>query len=150
MFIAWAGVKGAVPILLAAMAVMQAAPQAERAFRIVVVAVVLAVLVQATPIAWVAARLGVPVHRPPAEPWSLGVGLAHQPTGVQHLTVEVGSEADGALIRDLDLGGRIGVVVRDGRAVTPTGSTRLQRDDQVVLLPGDAGAGREARLFRAP
>ena len=61
LFIAWAGLKGAVPILLAAFAVLQGVDQASRIYLIVFVVVIFSVVLQGSPIELVARRLGVPV-----------------------------------------------------------------------------------------
>jgi potassium/hydrogen antiporter len=58
-FIAWAGLKGAVPILLGALAVSGGVPDAARLYAIVFVVVALSVVVQGGSLAWMARRLGV-------------------------------------------------------------------------------------------
>jgi cell volume regulation protein A len=58
-FIAWAGLKGAVPILLGALAVSGGVPDAARLYAIVFVVVALSVVVQGSSLAWMARRLGV-------------------------------------------------------------------------------------------
>jgi potassium/hydrogen antiporter len=60
-FIAWSGLKGAVPILLAAFAVTGNVPQAATVYGIVFVVVLLSVVCQGTLVPLVAARLGVPM-----------------------------------------------------------------------------------------
>jgi cell volume regulation protein A len=59
LFIAWAGLKGAVPILLAAFAVLGQIEDADRLYLIVFVVVIFSVAVQGTAVPAVAARLGV-------------------------------------------------------------------------------------------
>ena len=61
MFIAWSGLKGAVPILLAAFAVLGEVAGAEHVYRIVFVVVLLSVLVQGTLVPYVAAWLRIPM-----------------------------------------------------------------------------------------
>jgi cell volume regulation protein A len=58
-FIAWAGLKGAVPILLGAFAVSGGVLDAGRLYAIVFVVVTLSVVVQGGSLAWVAAKLGI-------------------------------------------------------------------------------------------
>ncbi|HEY3923022.1 MAG TPA: cation:proton antiporter [Acidothermaceae bacterium] len=58
-FIAWAGLKGAVPILLGALAVSGGVPDAGRLYAIVFVVVALSVVVQGGSLAWVAQKLGI-------------------------------------------------------------------------------------------
>ena len=59
-FIAWCGLKGAVPILLAAFAVLQGVEDATTVFYIVFVVVLLSVVGQGTPVPWITRRLGIP------------------------------------------------------------------------------------------
>jgi cell volume regulation protein A len=67
-FIAWGGLKGAVPILLAAFALGRGIESASRIYDLVFVVVLASVLVQGTTIAFAAERLGVPMRRiAPAE-----------------------------------------------------------------------------------
>ena len=59
LFVAWAGLKGAVPILLAAFAVLEQVDEAQRIYLIVFVVVVFSVAVQGSLVPWVGSRLGV-------------------------------------------------------------------------------------------
>ena len=63
LFVAWSGLKGAVPILLAALAVIAAVDDAAEIYDIVFVVVLFSVVVQGTLLPEVAARLRVPLHR---------------------------------------------------------------------------------------
>jgi potassium/hydrogen antiporter len=63
-FIAWSGLKGAVPILLAAFAIIAAVDGAQRVYGLVFVAVLFSVLGQGTLVPWVGARLGIPMYDP--------------------------------------------------------------------------------------
>jgi potassium/hydrogen antiporter len=60
-FIAWSGLKGAVPILLAAFAVVSGVDEALTVFYIVFVVVLLSVVVQGSLVPWVARRLAIPM-----------------------------------------------------------------------------------------
>jgi cell volume regulation protein A len=64
----WGGLKGAVPILLAALAVLQGVEDAERIYAIVFVVVAFSVIVQGTSMPLVASRLGVPMRVVEPEP----------------------------------------------------------------------------------
>jgi cell volume regulation protein A len=68
-FIAWSGLKGAVPILLASLAVVAGTDYAEEIYGIVFVVVLFSVVVQGTLVPTVAQRLGVPLEEaPPPRP----------------------------------------------------------------------------------
>ncbi len=61
LFVVWAGLKGAVPILLASLAVVAGTDQAPEIYGIVFVVVLFSVVVQGTLVPAVAGRLGVPM-----------------------------------------------------------------------------------------
>jgi potassium/hydrogen antiporter len=63
LFVMWSGLKGAVPILLAALALIGGVDDGEEIYGIVFVVVLFSVLVQGTLVPIVAKRLGVPMER---------------------------------------------------------------------------------------
>ena len=69
-FVAWAGLRGAVPILLAAFALLEGADDARRIYGLVFVVVMFSVVVQGTLVQAVAGRTGVPMRRIEQDPWS--------------------------------------------------------------------------------
>ena len=152
-FVLFAGLKGAVPILLGGFILTAGVPDAERWYGVVVVVVVLSVLAQGSFVPAVAARLHVPMRMVEPEPWAVGVRLRDEPTGAHRLTVEAGAPASGLRVRDLsDLPGQrwIGFIVRDGGLVPVRGTTRLETGDDVIVLgESDLPDAFEA-AFRSP
>jgi cell volume regulation protein A len=69
-FVVWAGLKGAVPILLASFALARDVPDADRIYAIVFVVVCLSVTLQAATIPGVARRLGIPLEPVEDEQWA--------------------------------------------------------------------------------
>jgi potassium/hydrogen antiporter len=63
LFVIWGGLRGAVPILLAAFALLAAVEDAERVYDIVFVVVAFSVIVQGSSIPFVARRLGIPMRQ---------------------------------------------------------------------------------------
>lgn len=151
-FLLWAGLKGAVPVLLGSYILTSGAGRQVEAYDIVFVVVLFSVLVQGGLVPFVARRLRLPVHLRQPEPWSLGLRFRDEPQGIHRFTVAPGAPADGAAIGDLSLGENVWVsfVERAGELVQVRGDTELQAGDGVVVLaePGDAGVARE--LFTAP
>jgi potassium/hydrogen antiporter len=135
-FIAWAGLKGAVPILLAAFAVLGGVTGAERVYGIVFVVVLLSVIGQGTLVPLVARVVNIPMHERPSLPWQLAVGLTEEPQGAREFIVSRGSRADDHEIRDLPLGEHawVTLIVRNGAALQPSGSLRLCAGDRVLML----------------
>ncbi len=67
LFIIWSGLRGAVPILLAAFAVLGGVDESDRVYEIVFVVVAFSVLVQGSAIPFVARRLGIRMRAAPRE-----------------------------------------------------------------------------------
>ena len=119
-FVLFAGLKGAVPILVGEFLRAAHVPQAERLYGIVVVVVAFSVLLQGSLVPVVARVLNLPMRTAEPEPWAIGVRLRDEPQGVRRLTVCPGSAAEGTAIADL--GERVGdiwvsIVVRESRVV---------------------------------
>ena len=96
-FIAWCGLKGAVPILLAAFAVLQGVEDATTVFYIVFVVVLLSVVGQGTPVPWIARRLGIPMR----ESSATGLGGVGAPRARDQLAAAVRADVleGGAALR---------------------------------------------------
>jgi len=136
-FILFAGLKGAVPILLGETLRAAHVPDAERLYGIVVVVVTFSVLAQGSLVPSVVRLLKLPSRTTELEPWTLGVRLREEPAAVHRLRVEAHSPADGATIRDLaDNVGDIwiSIVVRDAQLVTVQEGTQLRVGDDIVVL----------------
>lgn len=136
LFIAWSGLKGAVPILLGTYILTAEVPDSGRLYQIVVVVVAFSVIVQGGLVPTVARRARVPMRVVEPEPWTLGMRFRHEPTGLRRQVVASGAMADGTPIADLDLGEDtwISMINRGGRLVPVRGGTVLRAGDEVLLL----------------
>jgi cell volume regulation protein A len=144
-FVLWAGLKGAVPILLGSFLLSADVPQAQRLYGIVVVVVAYSVIVQAGTVPLVARLLRLPMRTVEPEPWALGVRLRDEPSGAHRFRVARGSPADGCAIRDLSAISDdvwVSFVIRSGELVPVRGGTELRAGDEVLLL-GDPEARQE-------
>ncbi|WP_395725385.1 potassium/proton antiporter [Nakamurella sp.] len=149
-FVLWAGLKGAVPILLGIFIVDAGVAGADRLYGIVFVVVLISVLVQGGLAPLVARRCRVPMRTLVPKPWTLGIGLRSEPEGLHRYVVAVGSAAEGTTIAalHLDRSAWISLVTREGSLVQIRGTTRLRAGDEVVAL-ADADVDL-AQIFRAP
>jgi cell volume regulation protein A len=137
-FIAWSGLKGAVPILLAAFAILGGVAHAARIYDIVFVVVLGSVVLQGSAVGMVANRLRIPMRLPVALPWELSVGLAEPPADRLELRVQPGSWAEKRQIQELPLGGGWAtLIVRDARALPARPETVLGCGDIVFVLGVD-------------
>src|SRR4051794_7547147 len=135
-FILWAGLKGAVPVLLGTFALTANVTGAARIYEIVFVVVTFSVVVQGGLVPTVAKWARVPMRSTELEPWALGMRFREEPTGLHRYRVAAGSSADGSAIGDLALGEHlwISMVNRDGRLVPVGRDTVLRAGDEVLAL----------------
>jgi potassium/hydrogen antiporter len=145
-FIAWSGLKGAVPILLAAFALLDGAPAAGHVYELVFVVVLLSVVLQGTLVPTVAHALRIPMRESDRLPWELSVRVGHEPTGADEFWVTRGSVADGSRIEELPLGEGVWVtmIIRDGAVIQPSAPLQLRAGDRVLVL-ADRHAGSDVR-----
>jgi len=137
-FVLFAGLKGAVPLLLGSMLVPLTG--GSRLYGVVVVVVLVSVLGQGTLVPTAARLLHVGMRVVAPEPFALGVRLQDEPEGAYRLTVARGSLADGTRIGQLpglSEGTWVSLVVREGALVPVRGDTRLDAGDQVLMLLDD-------------
>lgn len=150
-FLSWAGLRGAVPIVLATVPMIAQAPDVDWIFELVFVLVVIFTLVQAPPMPWLARRLGVMeehrarslhVETTPVE--ELGASMMHVDVGRK-------SQLHGVAIFELRLppGSHITLIVRDGETFVPTPRTRLAHGDQLLLVTTDQHRQRTEDMLRA-
>ena len=149
LFVMWGGLKGAVPILLAAFALLAGIDDGRRIYEIVFVVVTFSVIVQGSTLPFVASRLGIRMRTVEPEPWNISIGLRKEPGGVWRFVVARGARAEGEAIRDLPIGDRawIILVVRQGEAVRAGGSTVLEAGDEVLVLVEERDTAPLRRLF---
>jgi cell volume regulation protein A len=149
LFVLWAGLKGAVPVLLGSFLLSAGVPDATRLYAVIFVVVAFSVLVQGSLVPAVAARLGVPMRTVEPEPWSLGVRFRHEPRGLRRYLVVAGSPADGRAIGELDLGEDvwISLVIRDGQLIPVQGATTLLAGDEVIALTDPERTPDLTRVF---
>jgi cell volume regulation protein A len=152
LFVMWGGLKGAVPILLAAFALLAEVDDAERIYEIVFVVVAFSVIVQGSSLPFVASKLGIRMRTVEPEPWNISIGLRKEPGGVWRFVLSPVSRATGVAIRDLPIGDRawIILVVREGEAVRAGGSTVLEPGDEILVLADERDATHLRRLFERP
>lgn len=150
-FVLFAGLKGAVPLLLGEMMLQEHVHGATRYYGIVAVVVIFSVLVQGSLTPAAATVLKVPMRPIEPEPWSLGVRLRDEPQQAVHrFTVRDGAPAAGRAIEDLEElpeEAWISFVIRDSGLVVIRGDTELQAGDEVLVLSDDECAGRLQDVF---
>jgi cell volume regulation protein A len=150
-FVSWAGLRGAVPIVLTTVPIAAGVAGSERVFDIVFLLVVLYTLIQGPTLPLAARRLGVtqPMH-------SHDVAIETAPldevgADLLEVTVSAASRLVGVWVSDLRLppGADAVLVVRDGRAAPPNPHTTLRAGDRLlVVTTRQVRAATEERLAR--
>jgi potassium/hydrogen antiporter len=146
-----AGLRGAVPVVLATFPVIAGVEGSEVLFNIVFFAVLISTVLQGTSFEPLAERLGV-TTREPALPEPLAEAGTVRRLGAELLEFPVspGDAIAGARVRDLGLPREavVNVIVRDDQAIPPRGSTRLLPGDQLHLLIRQEQSGLVPGLIR--
>ncbi len=137
LFISWAGVRGAVPVVLATFPLLAGMKEATTIFDVVFFVALTSLLIQGTtlPIAARLLRVGSTLTTRPSFP------LQFNPTEftdkeLVELTIRAGAPADGKRIMDLGLPARTLVVLvgRTNQFVAPEGGTVLRHGDVASVL----------------
>jgi cell volume regulation protein A len=140
----WAGLRGAVPVVLATFPVIDGVPHSREFFNIVFFAVLLSTLLQGSTFEPFAGRLGLTTSEP-ALPRPLAEAGTIRRLGAEVLEYPIAADdaIAGARVRDLGLPREavVNVIVRGGEAVPPRGSTRLHAGDRIHVLVRDRVAG---------
>ena len=135
-FLSWAGLRGAVPVVLATVPLTVGARNVDWIFELVFVLVVIFTLVQAPTLPWVAQRLGI------VEDYAT-LDLAVEATPLEELQAELiqvtvgpASKLHGVEVFELRLpeGANVTLVVRGGKGFVPENNTVLRRGVQLLFV----------------
>ncbi|MGW2641231.1 potassium/proton antiporter [Streptomyces sp. NPDC001348] len=147
----WAGLRGAVPIILATIPMVNGVDGSRRIFNIVFVLVVVYTLVQGPTLPWLAnaLRLG-----DGAEAADLGIESAPLERLRGHLlsvSVPEGSRMHGVEVHELRLpaGAAVTLVVREGKSFVPLPTTVLRHGDELLVVATDPVRDAAERRLRA-
>lgn len=146
-FVGWAGLRGAVPIVLATFALSADVAQSDLIFNAVFFVVLVSALAQGPTLEPLARRLGLATEMRPLHVAPLEVGAIRSlGADVLEFPVDEHSRVAGMRVRALGLPPEavVVVIVRDREAIPPRGSTEIRPGDRVyVLVRGQARPGVE-------
>ena len=147
----WAGLRGAVPIILATIPMVGGVEDSRRIFNIVFVLVVVYTLIQGPTLPWLARRLDLGQGPTPAD---LGIESAPLERLRGHLlsvVIPPGSKMHGVEINELRLpaGAAVTLVVREGKSFVPLPTTVLRRGDELLVVATDPVRDAAERRLRA-
>jgi potassium/hydrogen antiporter len=150
LILGWAGLRGAVPVVLATFPVIAHVSESLDFFNIVFFAVVVSTLLQGTTFEPLARRLGVTADEPALPPPLMEAGTVRRlGAEVLEYSIEPRDAIVGARVRDLGLPREavVNVLVRGDEAIPPRGSTRLQAGDRLHVLIRQEAAQEVPRLL---
>jgi potassium/hydrogen antiporter len=140
----WAGLRGAVPIVLATFVLSSEVGEAETIFNAVFFVVVVSALVQGPTLEWLARRLVLVDPRPAVAAPPLEVDVLG-PLELVEFDVAGDHAIAGAFVRELGLprSALVAVVARGSDTIPPRGSTNIEAGDRLFVL---APRGSRAEL----
>ncbi|MFF7643623.1 potassium/proton antiporter [Streptomyces canus] len=147
----WAGLRGAVPIILATIPMVSGVEGSRRIFNIVFVLVVVYTLVQGPTLPWLARTLRLGGDSDAAD---LGIESAPLERLRGHLlsvAIPEGSRMHGVEVNELRLpaGAAVTLVVRDEKSFVPLPTTVLRRGDELLVVTTDPVRDAAERRLRA-
>ena len=153
-FVSVAGLRGAVPIVFAAIPLGLGMPGAEIVFDATLAAVLVLTIVQTPLLPWIGRKLGI---EEPGEPTELDVDSApldEMDAAVLNLEVRPDGRLVGMYVRELGLpkGAVASLLVRQGEGIVPDAETRLRAGDRLLVVAvdevRDAAEGRLRAVAR--
>jgi potassium/hydrogen antiporter len=137
LLIGWAGLRGAIPIVLATFPVIAETPRADDMFNIVFFVVLSSTLVQGATFEPLARVLGVTTDEPARPRPLIEVGTIRR-LGAEVIEYPVGEDdaVVGRVVNELGLprDALVNVIVRGEEALLPRGSTRIESGDRLHIL----------------
>lgn len=150
--LSWAGLRGAVPVVLATFPVLEGVPRSTEFFNIVFFAVILSTLVQGATFEPLARWLGVTTEEAALPQPLADVGAVRRlGAEVVEFPVRRADAVVGARVRQLGLPREalLNIVVRGEQAILPRGSTRIEEGDRLhVLVRQEASVELQGLLER--
>jgi cell volume regulation protein A len=149
LFVSWAGLRGAVPIVLTTIPLAEEVNGSEELFDIVFVMVVIYTLVTGPTLPWVAARLGVTERGGPRDLDVEAAPLERVAADLLQISITEQSRLHGVEVAELRLpvGASVSLVVRAGRTLVPDARTVLRHGDELlVVTPRKLREATEGRL----
>ncbi|TAM92372.1 MAG: potassium/proton antiporter [Jatrophihabitans sp.] len=151
LFVSWAGLRGAVPIVLATFPIVRGVPHSDRLLTIVFVLVVVYTLVQGPSLPAVARRLGLAPREVTREILVESAPLDVLDAELLTTTVPGTSRLNAVSILELRLPepSVVTLIIRDGRTFVPTPDTQLRTGDEVLVVTTRLARDRTERRLRA-
>jgi potassium/hydrogen antiporter len=150
-FLSWSGLRGAVPIVLALIALTRGFPGAQRLVDVVFVLVVLLTVVQGVTLPMVVRWLGLSRPEQGREMEVDSAALDEMDAELLQIRVPRPSRLHGVYLSELRLpaGAVVSLVVREENGFTPGPTTRLQEGDQLLVVTTAGSRDQTEQRIRA-
>ncbi len=137
LFVSWAGLRGAVPIILATYPLLAGVPRASALFDVVFFVVLISAVVEGWSLPLVGRALGLPREAEAPPPVSLEITSLRQVNGdIVEFVATPATALPGRTVRELALPPDtvVAMIARGQRVIPPRGSTRIEPDDRVFFV----------------
>lgn len=151
LFISWAGLRGAVPIVLATYPLLAGLENADLLFNVVFFVVLLSALFQGATLTPFAEKLGLVGPKTIQVPHSLElVSIGKTNTEIIEVVIEENATIVGQELKNVDLptDTLITAVIRGNRVITPRGDTFIEAGDVLYVLVPKTNRSAIKKLFR--
>lgn len=150
-FISWAGLRGAVPIVLTTFAIVRGVPDSDKLLNIVFVLVVIFTLVQGPSLAPLARALRLSPEDATREIVVEAAPLDVHDAELLSMTIPVGSKLSSVSIMELRLPtpSVITMIIRDDRTFVPGAQTQIRVGDEMLIVTTRLQRERTERRLRA-
>lgn len=137
--LSWAGLRGAVPIVLATIPKAAHVPGGERVFNVVFVLVVVFTVVQGPTLPWVARKLRLTDSEEPMDVDIESAPLERLRGHLLSVAIPAHSKMHGVEVAELRLppGAAVTLVVRAGTSFVPLPTTMLRHGDELLVVATD-------------
>ena len=146
LFISWAGLKGAVPIVLATYPIVEGVESHNLIFNTVFFVVLISALVQGSTLSWLAEKLGLTEEEDDSRASIELINLGNTDSEIMKITIPKRSPAIHTSLLDLTLPDDTLIIgiTRNKKLITPTGSSVIEKGDTLYVL-GDKDSRPKAK-----
>jgi cell volume regulation protein A len=150
-FLSWAGLRGAVPVVLATVPLVTGTPNTEWIFDLVFMLVVIFTIVQAPTLPWVARRLRLTEDVLSVDVDLESTSLIEIGADVVQVTVGPQSKLHGVAVFELRLpkGANVTLIVRGGEGFVPDLHTPIRHGDRFLVVTTSRVRSRTVERIRA-
>ncbi|QZT35368.1 potassium/proton antiporter [Caldalkalibacillus thermarum TA2.A1] len=137
LFLAWSGLRGAVPIVLATYPLLAGLENSQLFFNVVFFVVLTSALIQGSTISPLAKKLGLVGPQQPSSPHSIElVSLGETNAEIVEYIVQKQDAIAGKRIREISFPEQVLItaIVRDNQVITPEGATVILEGDVLFVL----------------